>query len=111
MDRHLNLHRFYVSTPLRTGPTSYTLDPAETRHALSVLRLKDGDPVELCDGKGRRVTGLVERAGRRPKCVNVVTDLWKAVLVATLCRLFLREIRSSNRVLLLKSFSVLRVVT
>lgn len=54
--------RFYTSAPLLdTLPPSSTLalDADESKHASKVLRLKPGDAVELCDGRGRIVPGVV----------------------------------------------------
>ena len=46
------LHRFYVDEPLpESGGTVY-LDRDESRHAVRALRLKPGDALEVCDGRG-----------------------------------------------------------
>jgi 16S rRNA (uracil1498-N3)-methyltransferase len=47
---------------LPLGAATVALPPEEARHALRVLRLREGDPVELCDGAGRVVRGEVAAA-------------------------------------------------
>lgn len=57
--------RFYAPlTPpdLPAGATTVALPAEEARHALRVLRLRPGDPVELCDGAGRVARGEVAAA-------------------------------------------------
>ena len=50
------LHRFYVDEPLpESGGTVY-LDRDESRHAVRALRLKPGDALEVCDGRGGVMT-------------------------------------------------------
>ncbi len=52
------MHRFHFQRDaLRDGVVE--LDKKESRHALSVLRLKSGDVVELIDGEGGRFDGVV----------------------------------------------------
>lgn len=74
MYEHVNVHRFILSTPLRPGQRSFTLDPEETRHAVSVLRLKEGDSIQLCDGKGRWVSAMIERLDRKSKTLDIVSS-------------------------------------
>jgi len=45
------MHLFYTPTISKTD-TSFTLDEAESKHAIRVLRLKENDTVRLVDGKG-----------------------------------------------------------
>ncbi|GMH32686.1 hypothetical protein BSKO_00520 [Bryopsis sp. KO-2023] len=52
--------RFYVSEPLRSVKGEcLSLGSDETRHATRVLRLKVGDKVELCDGRGGVAQGQI----------------------------------------------------
>ena len=54
-----------------------TLDGAEARHAVSVVRLRVGESLDLVDGRGRRVSGVVaDLPGRDTLVVSVmsVTD-------------------------------------
>lgn len=44
------MHLFY--TPDLTEAAHYTLGPEESRHAVGVLRLRAGDPIQLTDGRG-----------------------------------------------------------
>ncbi len=43
----------------------------EAHHALHVVRVREGDPVELFDGQGAVVTGVVTRTTRRDVVVGV----------------------------------------
>jgi 16S rRNA (uracil1498-N3)-methyltransferase len=52
------MHRFLV-TPQELKQDKILLNEKESRHALSVLRLGDGDAVEIFDGEGRSVEGIV----------------------------------------------------
>jgi 16S rRNA (uracil1498-N3)-methyltransferase len=61
------MHRFYCPTltataPLATRPVSgiAVLDPQEAHHARRVLRLRDGDLVEVFDGRGTIGRGRIE---------------------------------------------------
>jgi 16S rRNA (uracil1498-N3)-methyltransferase len=47
----MTLPRFFVDTPLAIG-ASATLSRAVTRHALRALRLSQGDPITLFNGRG-----------------------------------------------------------
>ena len=68
--------RFYVS-PEETGgaafsPATEILLPAtEAHHAAHVLRLREGDAVELFDGLGGSAVGRISRIGRRETTVTV----------------------------------------
>ena len=43
------MHRFFAE-PLPTDDSCFCLSPEDTKHALSVLRLKAGDPAEIISG-------------------------------------------------------------
>ena len=57
------MHRHYIETA-RLKETSLTLVKDEARHLQTVLRVKDGETVELFDGKGRTATARVASAGK-----------------------------------------------
>jgi len=60
----MSARRFLVDPgELKEGPVE--LARAEAAHAVKVLRLGPGDPVELLDGQGGRGLGRVEEAGRK----------------------------------------------
>jgi len=77
-------HRFYVDELLPSGGGVVTLGRDETRHALRALRLKPGDLLEVCDGKGGVGTGALmgsdshvpcaSKAGRDEKVAAVFLD-------------------------------------
>ena len=53
-------HRFYVQQPLTHSVRgALVLDGDEGRHAVRALRLKEGDTVELCDGRGALVQATI----------------------------------------------------
>lgn len=54
-----NLRRFYAS-PERWAGDRVVLDREETHHLSRVLRLAAGARVEVCDGRGRAFTALVQ---------------------------------------------------
>ena len=59
------MHRCYVE-PSQWHAASIALDAAETHHALRVLRIRDGEPVELFDGRGRTAKAVLRTgAGTR----------------------------------------------
>ena len=49
--------RFFLD-PSRSLEDKLFLDPQETHHAISVFRIKKGDPLDLLDGKGHRFRGV-----------------------------------------------------
>ena len=66
------LHRFYISTPF--APQSHvTLTGEELHHAVRVVRVRAGESVELFDGKGIAMRGVVEELDR-DRCVVRVEE-------------------------------------
>ncbi|MHA7176362.1 16S rRNA (uracil(1498)-N(3))-methyltransferase [Arthrobacter sp. Sr24] len=55
--------------------SSYTLGGDEGRHATTVKRLSQGEPVDLCDGAGLRLTCIVSTAEKGLLTVQVVEVL------------------------------------
>ncbi|WIA32882.1 hypothetical protein OEZ86_006056 [Tetradesmus obliquus] len=66
------LPRFYAPQLPTSIGAAVQLEPEEARHAVKVLRLKQGDAVELCDGKGNLV-----------QCEVAYTDRSSATVIAT----------------------------
>ena len=64
------MHRFYVSS-ISPGATSFTLNEEESKHACRVLRLKNGDSLELIDGKGNLFTCSIVDDHQKKCVVNV----------------------------------------
>lgn len=65
-----HLHRFHV--PAETPDSgAIELPPEEAHHALRVVRLREGDPLLLFDGRGREWQGRVVRATKRDVSVEV----------------------------------------
>ncbi len=71
MKTQAHTRRFFVSD---LSSPEVQPDPGEVHHALHVLRLKDGDQVELFDGAGRVAVGRLKHVDRR-NIVMCVTDL------------------------------------
>jgi 16S rRNA (uracil1498-N3)-methyltransferase len=68
------VRRFYVDLPPDTEPRPglrASLDAEESRHVRTVLRLADGDPVELTDGRGHVLDGVVAGGGRKAVVVEI----------------------------------------
>ncbi|HUP48164.1 MAG TPA: RsmE family RNA methyltransferase [Thermoanaerobaculia bacterium] len=55
-------HRIYFPGPLTTADVSIT--GPELHHAARVVRLREGEPVELFDGRGTAVAGEISAIGR-----------------------------------------------
>src|SRR5689334_13478743 len=62
------MHKFRVS-PGSLNEKTVVLDPKESHHAFSVLRVKPGEPVRLLDGKGGSADGVV--ASAKKGCVEI----------------------------------------
>ena len=56
------MHRFYAD-PARSGPDAAYLAPEDAHHALNVLRLREGSPVELIDREQRFMAVIGSTAG------------------------------------------------
>lgn len=68
-----NMRLFY--TPDITLPF-HTLTEDESRHAVQVLRLKEGDTLGLTDGKGNMYSGVIDGADKK-RCVVRITGVEK----------------------------------
>lgn len=64
------LPRFYAPQLPTSIGAAVQLEPEEARHAVKVLRLKQGDAVELCDGKGSLVQCEVAYTDRSSATVS-----------------------------------------
>ena len=58
------MHRFFHPTDTPEA-SDVSLSPEESHHALRVLRVRRGDPVELFDGKGHAWRGAVAETGKK----------------------------------------------
>ncbi|HEX9984903.1 MAG TPA: 16S rRNA (uracil(1498)-N(3))-methyltransferase [Thermoanaerobaculia bacterium] len=56
-------HRFHLPAALPPGE-SVTLTGDEAHHAARVVRVREGEEVELFDGRGRAVAGVITTVGR-----------------------------------------------
>jgi 16S rRNA (uracil1498-N3)-methyltransferase len=68
-----------LSRPPEAGDV-VTLDPEESRHLVSVLRARPGDPIQLADGRGRYLDGVVARASAAGATVTLTAardDPWE----------------------------------
>jgi 16S rRNA (uracil1498-N3)-methyltransferase len=65
-----HVHRFYIAPEVPTA-AELALSREETHHALHVVRVRSGEPVELFDGQGRTLRGTVRTEGRRRAFVQV----------------------------------------
>jgi 16S rRNA (uracil1498-N3)-methyltransferase len=53
---------------------SWILDEKESRHCVRVLRMSEGDPVRLIDGKGNLYEGIIQNADQN-KCRVTISNL------------------------------------
>ena len=67
-DTNRHTFRFFGS---RINDSRWVLEDAEAHHALKVLRLPAGEPVEVMDGKGTVVAGSLAPTGKESAEVNV----------------------------------------
>ncbi len=65
-------HRFYAEEA--SSPGSFLLSPEDAHHALRVLRLRPGDPVELF-AEGRRYTALLEESPGSGLSARILNEL------------------------------------
>ena len=63
-------HRFYID-PGTATTTEIALEGAELHHALNVVRLREGEPVALFDGRGRELLGHVAQRDKRSISIAV----------------------------------------
>ncbi len=63
--------RLFIDTDLRAGE-SVTLPAQLAHHALTVLRLGDGEEVVLFNGRGGEFSGLLRRAGKKKAMVSLI---------------------------------------
>lgn len=68
------MHRFVVEDGLFEG-AAVQLPEAEAQHALSVLRLKDGEAIQLSDGKGNLYAAVLQHCGERQATAQVKEQL------------------------------------
>ncbi len=65
----MSIPRFYCPSL-----TDNILNAEESHHALSVLRLKEGDSLSLFDGKGTEAKARVVQSGRAPLQFKIITQ-------------------------------------
>ena len=61
-------HRFYC--PSITGDKAI-LDQIETHHLAHVLRLGQGDSIEIFDGQGRTAMGTIESISKKETTIDI----------------------------------------
>ena len=64
--------RFYCPPPLPSGGT-FDLPPDAAHHAARVLRLREGDPVQIFDGLGNERHGIIAELGGKRVVVSGIT--------------------------------------
>lgn len=69
-----HIHPMYVFYTPHIDGEVIELPPAEARHALQVLRLSKGDPVQITDGRGRRCTAVIQEATKKRLAVRVIDE-------------------------------------
>jgi 16S rRNA (uracil1498-N3)-methyltransferase len=87
----MSVPRFYCPPPLPAG-NSFELPPAAAHHAQRVLRLREGDAVQVFDGTGRALDGKISTIkGKRvllhelQTCMDDAESPLRIVLAQALC--------------------------
>ncbi|MCP4375237.1 MAG: 16S rRNA (uracil(1498)-N(3))-methyltransferase [bacterium] len=70
MSTNSHTRRFFVSD---LSSDEVHVHPSEVHHALHVVRLKDGDEVELFDGSGHVAVGVIGHISRKNVVVRITT--------------------------------------
>lgn len=65
-------HRIYIDAPLRD---TVAITGDELHHAVRVVRVREGEEVELFDGRGRAAAGRVETLSRDELIVRVTSEI------------------------------------
>ena len=65
---------FFFAAEINSNEHFITLDEDNSRHAVSVLRMKEGEPLYLTDGKGALVTASISDAHKK-KCRLAITGI------------------------------------
>ena len=73
MHKLLNMHIFYA--PGISG-NSWVLDEKESKHCVRVLRMAEGTPVKVIDGRGNLYEGIISRAEQK-KCEIIINNVIK----------------------------------
>jgi hypothetical protein len=72
------LPRFYAPQLPSSIGAALQLEPEEARHAVKVLRLKQGDALEVCNGRGSLVRCEVAYTDKNSASVSLHTHLVRA---------------------------------
>jgi 16S rRNA (uracil1498-N3)-methyltransferase len=72
------LPRFFITPEQVTGPY-ITVTDEDVRHIATVLRMKTGDHLLLCDGKGTEYTVKIDRVGRSEIKTEIVEKITKKI--------------------------------
>lgn len=70
----MSAHRFRAWVE-RLGEGTVALSPEESHHVARVLRMREGDAIELFDGRGSAAAGRIEAVDRRRVSVRVLEPL------------------------------------
>lgn len=68
-----HLHRFFA-TPNPEDSSRATLRDEEAHHAIHVVRLREGEEVQVFDGRGRRWDGAIESLSRRDVVIRLTGE-------------------------------------
>jgi 16S rRNA (uracil1498-N3)-methyltransferase len=70
----LIMPRFYCSPPLPLSG-SFELPPDAAHHAARVLRLREGNPVQIFDGLGNERYGVIDELGGKRVIINCIAAI------------------------------------
>ena len=64
---------YFFETDILPGVTSFTLSEESRKHAVQVLRMREGETIQITDGKGHLFTAVIRVADKKT-CQVQVTD-------------------------------------
>jgi 16S rRNA (uracil1498-N3)-methyltransferase len=73
----VSLPFFYIEN-IEQGSPELVLDESNSRHAISVLRMQEGEPMHLTDGQGRLLSGSITVAHKKNCRVRITGSSYTA---------------------------------
>ena len=68
---------FFYSPEIKTGDTRFVLGEETSKHAIQVLRMRQGEPLQLTDGKGNLFTTEIIDDNRKNCVVEILSEAFQ----------------------------------
>ena len=88
-----NLPFFFIET---TDSDSIQLDESNSKHIVQVLRMTEGEMINLTDGKGNLITSTIKKADKK-KCIVSITGKEKIPSAERKISICISLLKNSNR--------------